>query len=88
MKFIIGTGDERKLYDTDKATLLAEKKSKNLKAWTTLYVSNKGNYYVLNKQGISKIKVVPMSKEDAKNHVLKEYGVDKFVEIFGQVEEA
>lgn len=87
MKFIIGTGDERKLYDTDKATLLAETKSKDLKEWTILYVSNKGNYYILNKHRIYGLKVEPMSKEEAKNYVLKVYDVDKFIEIFGQVEE-
>lgn len=87
MKIIYGKGDERKLYDTDKATLLVTQQNifQDIEA---LYVSNKGNYFIVEarKSGGS-AEVKSINKEQAKDYVLKSYGVDKFIEVFGEVEE-
>lgn len=88
MRFIVGTGEERKLYDTDKAVLLAEKKTGNQRIWSKLYVSKKGNYFRIDYDRLRGERITPLSKEEAENHVLQVYGVDKFIEIFGEVEEA
>lgn len=90
MKYIVGTGEERKLYDTEKAILLAEKRpgGSNLRVWSKLYLSHKGNYFKISKNGLLDEKVIPMSREEVKNYVLRVFGVDKFIEIFGEVEEA
>lgn len=87
MKIISGKGDERKLYDTDKATLLVTKQNifQDIEA---LYVSNKGNYFILEaikSNGSAEAKTI--NKEQAKDYVLKTYSVDKFIEVFGEVEE-
>lgn len=48
----------------------------------------KVNYFVLEVDPFEMAEVQPLSKAEAKNHVLNIYGVDKFIEVFGEVEEA
>lgn len=68
-----------KLYDTDKATLIYVQKTFN-RLW---YVTEKGNYFVVFGNG----SIIPQTEEEVKEF-LAEHDVDKYMELFGEVEEA
>lgn len=69
-----------KMYDTDKATVVYDWRGMD----RVLYVTAKGNYFMYY-AGTGKIE--PWSEDQVKNF-LAEHDADKYVELFGEVEEA
>lgn len=93
-KFIV----EDKVYDTEKATLLCE----NVKQWeeaniffgkiyphrpTKLYKTEKGNYFFVYERDYGVLSISICTEQEAKDWLKhKDYG--KYVEMFGELEEA
>ena len=86
-------------YDTDKMTLVSEKclyaydtyflysKSKNLGKNVKLWKSAKGNWLLTYEDSYNDENGKAMSEEEAANLLLK-YDLEKYEEIFGELEEA
>lgn len=77
MRFIV----DNKLYDTDKATLIySEYKIRNRRDY---YKTHKGTYFV---HYVSKGEIAIVSEEDIRD-LLAIKDVDKYIELFGIVDE-
>ena len=86
-------------YDTDKMTLVSEKclyaydtyfpnsKSKNLGKNVKLWKSAKGNWLLTYEDSYNDENGKAMSEEEAANLLLR-YDLEKYEEIFGELEEA
>ncbi len=67
------------LYDTDKAEIIYVEPNKR----RTYYMTDHRRFFVVYKTG----ELVPKTEEDIRK-LLGEYDVDKYLEIFGDIEEA
>lgn len=93
MRFIVN----KKIYDTDKADLLctfykhwtAKTLLGNPVRKTNLYKTTKGAYFLtssINDAGYNYV-IEVINEEEAKNYLMHN-GYDKYVELFGELEEA
>lgn len=81
MKFIY----ENKLYDTDKAELITTLQSCDWSAREYYFKSKKGNYFCIKKYLLSS--EFRLCTEDEIKKTLSKYDADKYIELFGNVEE-
>lgn len=94
MKFIVSN----KIYDTEKSEKLCtfQKQWESVSVWgipynpnkeTTLYRTAKGAYFLVAKFDYNEYRINVISEEQAKTHLMyKAY--EKYVEMFGELEEA